>query len=98
MPAPLPHTLPSRYDLAHTIRGAYAILREYEDGMIEGGAPDTSKELIYVRILGYLLLYGPDDIAQANVAREVVAAFAKGKSSVFDLGKFYLDHYIRCCE
>ena len=54
------------------------------------------KDVMYARILGYLLLYGPKDEARKIVAEEVVSC--ANEDQLAKRGKYYCDYYIRACK
>ena len=57
----------------------------------------TQSPLICVRILGWLIYYAPTDTGRSNIAREVEAC-GKDYQKVMELGAYYNDHLLRCCE
>lgn len=60
------------------------------------GKPQTpSRDLIYIRILGYLLHFVPTDQGATEVVSEIV--LAKSDEALLEVGKFYYDHCIRAC-
>jgi len=55
----------------------------------------VGKNLIYIRILGYLVHYAPNDQALNTVLTEIVSC--PKDSDLLDVGRVYFDHYIRAC-
>ena len=98
LPSTLPPQLPSQLlELSPDIRNAYPIILRFEESVRTCSDSKTrSTLLIYARILGYLLLYGPSDEARKTVAKEVMSCATR--DALEDTGKLYFDHYIRACE
>ncbi|KIK91133.1 hypothetical protein PAXRUDRAFT_798891, partial [Paxillus rubicundulus Ve08.2h10] len=55
---------------------------------------EDPQRLIYARILGYLILAGPTDLAGVVAAKEVVSCEGD-EEKLAACGKLYFDHYIR---
>jgi hypothetical protein len=64
---------------------------------VDKGVSDLGKKLIYIRILGYLIHHLPRVEGVLNLKQEIVSAHQVGGTALFDIGKWYLDHYIRAC-
>lgn len=79
---------------------------------LNGGMPLTQStkkalaiSLVYVRILGYLLLYGPTQMAQERVGNDAARSLANVTitednlvEEIAKLGSFYEANFIRICE
>jgi hypothetical protein len=89
---PLPD-LPSRLQDS----GSRLILSAYPKVLqVERNERASIKLRDHARILGYLILEGPSEIARENVAREVDSCCSDEILS--NLGQFYFDHFIRACK
>ncbi len=53
-------------------------------------------DLVYIRILGYLIHLVPGDRGLKTVVEEIGSC--NGEPALLDLGKMYYDHYIRACK
>lgn len=56
-----------------------------------------NKNLIYVRVLGYLLHHGPSLQARQYVTKEIVSCVENEDNKIIELGQMYFEHYIRAC-
>jgi hypothetical protein len=93
----LPPHVPYRLrGLAHVV-SAYAICLRLEDTLkrTADAGEDVGKNLIYIRILGYLLHYVSSDRGLKTVVEEISSH--SDDSSLLEVGKMYYDHYIRAC-
>ena len=89
-PEPLPAELPSEIPtLSSDIPIAYQNILKLEKS-------GDQKHVMYARILGYLLLYGPKNEARKYVAKEVVSC--ANEDELAKKGKYYCDYYIRACK
>ena len=83
-----------------TVHGGYNRCLDIEKGILSSHLKDlksaSQTPLICVRILGFLLVHIPGDLARGTVGKEIVSC--KSDQEVIDLGVFYNDHFIRCCE
>ncbi|KAF9233123.1 hypothetical protein BU15DRAFT_54322 [Melanogaster broomeanus] len=86
----LPHQLELDGDIN---RSRFVTLAYSRILQLEKSATDN-RELIHARILGYLIIHGPSDDARKTVAKEVNSC-AGDKTKLGNLGRFYVDHYIR---
>ncbi|CCL99836.1 uncharacterized protein FIBRA_01860 [Fibroporia radiculosa] len=93
----LPVDLPARLMLSPTIRGAYTFILQFEASAKNHSDP---KQLIYARILGYLILEGPSDDARETVVHDIVSCNTGEGMDVklAAVGKMYLDYCIRPFE
>jgi hypothetical protein len=87
---PLPE-LPTRLHDSRLILSAYLKILQVERN--ERASPKFRDN---ARILGYLILEGPSEIARENVAREVDSCCSDEMLS--NLGQFYFHHFIRPCK
>ncbi|KAF8530302.1 hypothetical protein BU17DRAFT_35692 [Hysterangium stoloniferum] len=96
----LPDKLPARLQKSATIKGAYPMVLEMEAAAEstplrkEGDDFERKKRLVFARVVGYLLLEGPSDMACTTVALEVVSA--NNIEDRFKIGQMYFNHYILC--
>ena len=97
---PLPE-LPPRYHNSPSIFGAYPQILKLERSEQAAYSCNPSnkqcKRLVYIRILGYLILEGPSDLARVTVALEVNAC-SGNEEKMLDIGRLYFDHFIRACK
>jgi hypothetical protein len=64
---------------------------------LEQAPDDATKKMnmIYLRILGYLVHHVPTDRGLKVVITEIVSC--KTDSALFEVGKLYYNHYLRAC-
>lgn len=82
------------------------VLDVYRTYILPAEAADDSqaghKNVIFIRILGYLLLYPLNESACATVRVQtkncVCPLLKETNSKLYDLGKFYFENFIRVCE
>jgi hypothetical protein len=55
----------------------------------------VGRDMIYCRILGYLLLHPPTDRAAKTVQFDISSC--KGDQAMLNVGQMYYDHFIRAC-
>src|SRR5271155_4734769 len=90
----LPPQVPNRLrDDAHAV-SAYNICLGVQRSLQEAvdGGKDVGNNMIYIRILGYLIHYVPTT-GLKTVVYEIVSC--PGNDALFNVGKMYYDHYIR---
>lgn len=88
-----------------TVVAAYRACLELEKALANQGAQILSavenraleKKLVNVRILGYLLIFGPTDTAREHVARTVLADEEEG-ADISIRGAFYDQLLLRACK
>jgi hypothetical protein len=93
----LPLQVPQRLrNLAHVV-SAYNICLRLEKSLQEtaNGGQDVGKNLIYIRILGYLEHYVPTDRGLKTVVYEITSS--ANDSALLEVGQMYYNHYIRAC-
>ncbi|KDR83077.1 hypothetical protein GALMADRAFT_221057 [Galerina marginata CBS 339.88] len=91
----LPANVPERLQSNPHAVSAYNICLEREVSLqlaVDNG-DNIGKDLIYIRILGYLIIYVPTPTALHTIVVEVVSA--RENRAIFDLGQMYYDHYLR---
>jgi hypothetical protein len=97
---PLPE-LPPVYHNSPSIFGAYPQILKLERSeqatYSRNPSVELGKRLIYIRILGYLILQGPSELARVAVALEVNAC-SGDQEKMLAIGQLYFDHYIRACK
>ena len=91
----LPRELPVRLTIPAAIHAAYPIVLEFEQSARNHADP---MRIIYARILGYLILEGPEDTARITVARDILACDGRGEDALASLGRLYFDYFIRPCK
>lgn len=99
---PLPIELPTRPSLSAMVRGAYSVILEFEKKQTaiwnqSPGDGSRRKNLMWVRVVGYLLLEGPSDRARIAVALEVNSCAGDGEK-IIAIGKYYCDYYLCACK
>ena len=90
LPSQVPHANPH-------IVSAYNICLKLERSLqedVEKGK-DVGNNLVFIRILGYLLHHLPTDEGLKTVVHEIFSS--KDDSALLRVGKMYYDHYIRAC-
>jgi hypothetical protein len=77
------------------IESTYGICLRLENKLQEENdlAKDTTKDIIYCRILGYLFHHAPTPAAIKTLIYEVVSA--KDDEALLKVGEMYFNHYIR---
>jgi hypothetical protein len=102
---PLPE-LPPRLHNSPSILGAYPqilSLERKEQAAYRRNTSDRGQKLMYARILGYLILEGPSELARVTVALEVNACNnarngEEREEKMLAIGWFYFDYFIRTCK
>jgi len=90
----LPSQLPPRLHSPHVV-SAYNICLKLERSFQEAtdGRQDVKKNIVYIRILGYLIHHVPTDRGLRTVVHEIVSC--ADDSALLEVGKMYYNHYIR---
>ncbi len=57
---------------------------------------NIKKDLVYIRIVGYLIHLVPGDQGLKTVVYEISSC--DGESALLAVGQMYYDHYIRACR
>lgn len=83
------------------IVGAYQcclnLEKDIEEKILDGEDIDRKKKnLMYCRVLGYLLHHAPNDTALAVVTQEILSC--ETIEAILILGKFYFEHFISVCK
>ena len=95
---PLPPKLRERQTDAHVHAvSAYNICLTVESSLQQAvnNGENVGNNIIYIRILGYLLHFVPTDQGLRVVVSEIFSA--KSDRALLDVGKMYFDHYVRAC-
>ena len=93
----LPPKVPQRLqDNAHVV-SAYNICLRLEGSLQQSvvSGDNVGNDIIYIRILGYLIHYVSTIQGLKTVVVEIVSA--KTDRALLDVGRLYYDHYIRAC-
>ncbi|KIM35839.1 hypothetical protein M413DRAFT_32196 [Hebeloma cylindrosporum] len=91
----LPIEVPRRLQGTSDVINAYNICLRIENTLqvaVDKGE-GVGKNVIYIRILGYLLHHAPSDQGVQHVVNEIVSA--EGDFALLEVGKNYFNHYIR---
>ena len=96
---PLPPKLPERLQgdaHVHAV-SAYNICLRVEGSLQQAVNNDENIEndIIYIRILGYLIHFVPTNLGLRVVVTEIISA--ESDRALLDVGKMYFNHYIRAC-
>ena len=90
--------LSTRLHNSPSMLGAYPqILKLEKNIQATYTSADRAKNLVFARILGYLILEGVSDQARVAVALEVNACCGD-EAKMLSIGKLYFDHFIRTCK
>lgn len=96
--SPLPSNVPERLqDTAHIMNAYNTCLRleqSLQSTVDKGG--NAGHDLVYIRILGYLIHLVPGEQGLKTVVQEISSC--DGDSALLALGQMYYDHYIRACK
>jgi len=95
----LPPEVPKRLQhLAHVV-SAYDICLKLEKSLSLQMAIDkgegVGQDMIFIRILGYLIHFVPTDQGLKVVVQEISSC--TDSAALLAVGKMYYDHYIRAC-
>ncbi|KIM38162.1 hypothetical protein M413DRAFT_420662 [Hebeloma cylindrosporum] len=93
----LPSEIPERLGKTAEVFSAYdtCLTLEKKLQLAFDKGDDVRDNLIYVRILGYLIHYVPTDQGLESIIEEVRSCADADDSALFDVGKSYYDHFIR---
>jgi hypothetical protein len=94
MPTALPSDVAERHHLGSDATSAYNVCRDFE-----GRAMDKNnlRDIMHVRILGYLIIYSPSPIARGEVIK-VIHSCDNDYATLSALGSSFVDYFIRPCE
>jgi len=94
---PSPTKLPVRMQNNSHIMSAYTLCLKLEESVQArmDANEDVRRSMIYCRILGYLLIHYPNDVAWKKVQSDIVSATTD--QAMLEVGQFYFDHFIRAC-
>ncbi|KDR73312.1 hypothetical protein GALMADRAFT_270137 [Galerina marginata CBS 339.88] len=94
---PLPPKVPERLqdDVHVHAVSAYNICLSVESSLqlAVNNGENVEKDIIYIRILGYLIHFVPTDLGLTVVVAEIFSA--KSDRDLLNVGKTYFDHFIR---
>ncbi|KAF4568099.1 hypothetical protein EYR36_010107 [Pleurotus pulmonarius] len=85
-PAPLPTSLNEKINVEHS-RRAYDLCLKLEKSTAE------AKTVMHARVLGYLILYAPNDAAEAEVAKTIISC-AANREELNQLGELFVNWFI----
>jgi hypothetical protein len=93
----LPPHVPLRHRNNPHVVSAYNICLRLEKSLQEdvNEGKDIGRNMVYVRIMGYLIHHVPTDRGLKTVFDEIISS--KTNSALLDLGMSYYNHYIRAC-
>ena len=88
------------------ISTAYEICLHVEKEFVRQNTPNLPKDdaealeknLVNIRILGYLLVFGPTDASREYVARTILTDAGRGLDAITKLGWFYDEFFLRSCK
>ncbi|KXN84498.1 hypothetical protein AN958_12410 [Leucoagaricus sp. SymC.cos] len=90
----LPREVPQRLQhLAHPVSAYDICLRLEESLELAVDNDDVGNNLVYIRILGYLIHYVPTDLGLRKIVEEISSCV--DDSAILAVGQLYYDHYIR---
>ena len=92
---PLPSEIPPRFPY---VESAYNMCLGLEKSLQEAAneGQNVGKDLIYIRILGFLFHHVPTDEGLKTIINEVCST-ACNSALLLQVGKMYFDHFIRPC-
>jgi len=61
-------------------------------------ALERARALVKIRILGYLLVFGPTDTARKHVAGTILTEKEKGPEALIELGGYYEKYFLHPCK
>ncbi|KAG2008082.1 hypothetical protein CC2G_013552 [Coprinopsis cinerea AmutBmut pab1-1] len=93
---PLPPSLPERLQGHSNLQIAYDMVRRLERSL-DNRRPQSNRETVFCRILGYLLIHAPTDTARAAVALEIRSANAEGDldAKLLQIGECYYQFLVK---
>ena len=91
----LPSEVPPRFPY---VANAYNMCLRLEKSLQEAAneGQNVGKDLIYIRILGFLFHHVPTDEGLKTIINEVCST-AGNSALLLQVGKMYFDHFIRPC-
>lgn len=96
----LPRELAQTPQSDPNVGSAYKFVLILESDILQSGDENVEqkrKNLMYCRIIGYLLNYPPPQhLALKSICREIFKCQGN-QTKLLDLGKWYFDHFIRAC-
>lgn len=92
--------------LSPAVAAAYGVCLDVEKELMRKQTPALTavetkaveKRLVNIRILGYLLVFGPTDTAREHVANTILAEKDQGSDTVISRGGFYDQLLLRSCQ
>jgi hypothetical protein len=94
MPQPLP---PNPYQPGSTYFNAYNICAHFEGlAAVLTLESLTLAPLVCARLLGFMIIHAPSASGRDNITQEIISCCNGEKFR--DLAKYYVDHFLRCCE
>lgn len=93
----LPPEIPLKYREITDAINAYNVCLNLEKSLQEkaGDGEDVEKNLVYCRVLGYLIRHASRDEVVASVASDIVSC--QNDRAILDLGKTLCDRFIAAC-
>lgn len=82
---------PEAMQLGSSELSAYRVCLDFQENVTE------PTRIIYARVLGYLILYAPNQSARAEITK-VIHSCSHGFEALSELGQSFLDYYIRPCK
>jgi len=94
----LPPSIPAQLQRNPKVATAYSRCLGIENSLQHAANSGKSigKDLIYVRIVGYLIYFVPSEEGRENIVSEINSC--QGDSELIGIGQMYYDHYIRPCK
>jgi hypothetical protein len=93
LPLRVPKTLRDIADVVDVYDICLRLEKSFQLAVDKG--EDVRNNLIYIRILGYLIHYVPTNQGLKNIVEEITSC--ADDSALLDVGKIYFDHFIRAC-
>lgn len=96
---PLPCEVAQTYQWDPNVASAYELILNLESDISRndnGKIGQTRENLMYCRILGYLLHYPPQYRALKTIYHEIFKC-DDDQARLLNLGKWYFDHFIMTC-
>ena len=93
----LPSQVPLRLKNNAYVGSAYSKCLGLEKAIQEkiDGNEDVGRDMIYCRIMGYLIHHAPNDQALRNIVYQIGSC--ENDEALLKVGKHYYDHFIRAC-